>query len=70
MKTKKFALAGEIVSTEKRAREIWRWAIRYNKFWLIPQALSVAHQLAANKAKNPSPLVGEGKGKMCAANTL
>lgn len=37
-----FALAGELVSDHRRARRIWREAIRDNKTWLVPQARNVA----------------------------
>lgn len=37
-----FALAGELVSDYRRARRIWRDAIRTGKTWLIPQARNVA----------------------------
>ncbi len=37
-----FALAGELVSDHRRARRIWRDAIRTGKAWLIPQARNVA----------------------------
>ncbi|WP_156516008.1 hypothetical protein [Achromobacter ruhlandii] len=37
-----FALAGELVSDHRRARRIWRDAIRTGKTWLIPQARNVA----------------------------
>ncbi|MFY1954943.1 hypothetical protein ACOTCL_18095 [Achromobacter xylosoxidans] len=37
-----FALAGELVSDHRRARRIWRDAIRTGKTWLIPQARDVA----------------------------
>lgn len=37
-----FALAGELVSDHRRARRIWRDAIRTGKTWLVPQARNVA----------------------------
>lgn len=44
-----FALAGQIVRTEAHARRILRAAIATDKRWLIPQARSVARQLAKAK---------------------
>lgn len=37
-----FALAGELVSDHRRARHIWRDALRTGKTWLVPQARNVA----------------------------
>lgn len=42
-----FALAGRVVTKSSVARSIWRDAVKTDKEWLKPQALSVARQLAA-----------------------
>ena len=50
-----FALAGELVSDHRRARRIWREAMRTGKTWLVPQARNVAILLkrAAHASQQP-----------------